>query len=168
LSLVLMGTALFGCEPGDRTAIYKESEVAANHAGKAADLALGSFERYLDRVNADSKEGDIKAAQKQAIASRNKLKTSPGVHGDDLASLETEIERLGAALDLKRLQAQSDQVIQGARQAGETLQDAQKRLEQSSADFKDLQIRAQKALQRYDALAAQISGDKPAAHSTDQ
>jgi cell division septum initiation protein DivIVA len=162
LSMLCVAAALIlgaiGCEAKDRNTIVKESETAAGHAGQAVDAAMTSLEQDLDGISARSSEADIAAARQQAIQKRDQLKTKSGVNQDAMKQLGAQIDRLGAALDVKKLQGQSEAFVKQAQKAGESLDDVRKRLEQTSAAFKDLQNRAQQAMQRYDSLAAQVSG----------
>ena len=142
-----------GCNEKDRTSAMKETEVAAQHAGKAAGIAWTSISKEIAQINLGSSQQDIQAAKKKAEEAKAKAEKSADANSGELSEIQKQIDRLKAALNVKKLQSEYDELLKKAKDIGSAAEDAKNKVSEGSKSLDQLKEKLAKAKQAYQELA---------------
>ena len=161
LSWIFVVFLVVGCTPSDRDEFVTESSKAGTHIAKAATIAWSSLDKELKNVNLESSRKAIEDAQKKAIQAKKDFDSSSGKSQQQLKELQAQIERLRAALDVKKLQEQVDDLTKKAKKANETVDQTKSRLEKADQDYQTLQTKLNDAMKQYDSLMQTVNSWSP-------
>lgn len=154
---------LCGCAQKTQDAALEQGRVAF---AKASDFATGAWKSACDsadKLSADSGRPALAAAQSQLESAKAKLeemKDRSPLEGVKMESVQAEIERIRAALDLQKLKAEMDERVESARKAKENaeknVQDVRDNLVEADANYRDLQKKVGVAQALYDSAAEKV------------
>jgi chromosome segregation ATPase len=160
--LVIIG-GLAGCEKKDQDAALDQGRVVVS---RAADLATGAWKSALaqaSKLSADSAKPALESAKAQLERAKSKLseiKMPSGLDHLKLASIQEELSRLEAALNVQKLKSEMDERVDAAMKTKEnaekTIGEVRQTLAKADAEYQDMQKKLKDAQEAYESASAKV------------